>query len=516
MPTNNSGVPAPQTRARSNTLLFAAFFLSFYLIIPIVLRTQPFNDPGAFWHIRVGDWIIDHRAFPHTDPFTWSYVDRPWIPQQWGAEVVMSLVHRSGGFDALLLGMSALLALMAARISLRFVDAGLHWMPAAAIVALGMAAAGFHFYLRPHLTSIVLLAVVMFRLVDLDRGRIGVKGLLWLIPLCAAWTNLHGGVLGGIFTFGIAIGGWALFRTQPRQQIGWLSLILLACLLSTLVNPFGLGMHRTWWSIIGSKVLRVYVSEHQPLSLMHTDGQAIVGFGCFYLLMLFATLPKAPRVTWLLPLFWLGLSFSSIRHGPLFCATALVALADLMPETVWFRLLKKYGDTFAREPSAVPSSLGWRCWAISVAAIALTLLLQVSRIPVPVIGHGWARFDLKMVPDDMRETLQDYARTRPDGFPIFNDANLGGYLIFFTPSLKVFMDDRCELYGDEGMTDYVDLANDHPERINEWAAKAPFDRALVQCDTEREPAAMDRYLRTSERWKEVMRGQKAVLYERVK
>ena len=48
-------------------------------------------------------------------------------------------------------------------------------------------------------------------------------------------------------------------------------------------------------------------------------------FGVFYLVMLAGTLPKLPRVSWLIPLVWLVLSFKGIRQGPLFAITAAVA-----------------------------------------------------------------------------------------------------------------------------------------------------------------------------------------------
>lgn len=496
------------------------FFAGFWLLILVLLRSQPLNDPGALWHVRVGQHVLAH-GFPHTDPFTWSYAGEPWVPQQWGAEVLMALAHRLGGYDTLLMLMAALLAGTAAVIARRFIDAGLHWMPTALVVAFGIAVAGFHFYLRPHIATIVLMAVVMIWLVDFDRGRIGESRLALMLPLCVLWTNLHGGVLGGIFTFGIAMVGWQIARPARLRPEGLglhplLSglIVLAACLLVTLINPFGPEMHRTWWRIVGSDVLKEYITEHQPLSLRRTDGQAVAAFGAFYLVMLAGTLPKRPRVTWLIPVVWLALSVTSIRHGPLFCMTALVALADLLPKTVWYRLLKKYGDTFAVKPRE-PTPVGWRGWSVPAALVLVSLGLQAARTPVPVVGYGWAQFDHKMIPAELIDPLQEYAKTRPEGFPIFNDANLGGFLIYFTPTLKVFMDDRCELYGDAGLRDYIDLANDRPERIEEWyerskSAGGPFDRALVESDS-----TMDKYLKKSDKWAEVARCKKAALYKRV-
>ena len=48
---------------------------------------------------------------------------------------------------------------------------------------------------------------------------------------------------------------------------------------------------------------------------------------------------------------------------------------------------------------------------------------------------------------------------------IFNDANLGGYLIYHAPKAKIFMDDRCELYGDDWIKHYSDTLGLPPEEL---------------------------------------------------
>jgi hypothetical protein len=495
------------------TLLFCVYWLSFL----VLLRSHPLHDPGVFWHVRVGEWIFSHGAFPHTDPFTWSYADQLWIPQQWGAECLMAALHRLGGYDALIAAMTALLAVLATWLTGRFLKTGLHPILAVGFVAFGMLVAGFHFFLRPHLVTMVLMAVVLAWLVDYERKQVTIRRWIWFVPLCIFWTNMHGGVLGGIFTVAIACVGWLLLRVWCKYRhledptpagLGWLGLIVLLAGLSTLINPFGWEMHRTWWRIVGSSLLPKMIDEHMPLNPAHTEGKAVIGFGLFYLLMLAGTLPKRPQITWLLPVVWLVLSIQSIRHAPLFCLTALVALADLFPETIWYRLLKKNGDTFVGEPSKTGAD--WRGWLIPVALIALCFTLQMMRVGVPVIGSGWARFDTKYVPIEMTEEVERYAVTRPEGFPIFNDANYGGFLIFHAPNLRVYMDDRCELFGDAGLLAYAELMSEHPERIEELADRVGFDRALVRIDSE-----MEQYLRDSLYWKKVpVESRTAVLYER--
>lgn len=498
-------------------------FLCFWPIALYLLQSRAFLDPGALWHVRVGDWIFEHQAFPHTDPFTWSYQGHHWIPQQWGAECLMSLMHRVSKLDTLLLATATFLASFTAWVGKRFVAGGMHLLPAGLLAGFGMAVAGFHFYTRPHLVSIPLMGVIIAFIVDLERARISLRRWLWLIPLCIVWTNLHGGALGGICTLGLAVTGWSLYSLVGYPTPVWnfprftsLAGIVLLCAMTPLVNPFGLDLLRTWWSLIDFPFLKEVVDEHMPLSLAKSQGQAVVGFAVFYGLMLAGTFPRMPKVSSLLPLVWFILSLTSVRHGAIFAVTALVALTDFLPETCWYRWLKKSGDTFFRDPRPDIMRFSPTAWLLSTILVLIALGLQAMGIAVPLIGRGSAHLDEKVIPVGMIGPLQNYARERPDGFPIFNDANLGGFLLYFTPSLQIFMDDRCELYGDEGMRNYVNMLDDHPEWIDEvWSSRAPFDRAFVRRSTKDEPSKMDEYLKNSPLWREVATVGRGVLYERL-
>jgi hypothetical protein len=110
----------------------------------------------------------------------------------------------------------------------------------------------------------------------------------------------------------------------------------------------------------------------------------------------------------------------------------------------------------------------------------------------------------------------------PPGTRIFNDANFGGYLIYHTPRLKIFMDDRCELYGDAEIEYYSDTLGLPPEelgeRFEEWANRLRFDRALVSTDPSgEEKPPLEQYLVNSPgKWREVARAKRAVIFERVR
>jgi len=493
------------------------FFLLCWVGLMAKFRERAFNDPGAFWHVKVGERIL-HDGFMHTDPFTYTFAGQTWIPQQWGGEVLMALAHMAGGLDTLLLGMVTLLAGLFTWLFSRLVGGGMHPVLAAVVCGFALFAGAYHFYARPHMATLALMAVTMAWIVDFESGRRSAWRLFALIPLFIIWTNLHGGVLGGTLTLGLAVAGWGILFLIKRgytpiktwRKAFLLVGIVMACTLTPFINPFGMEMLRTWQRIVGSNAMKEFVSEHQPLSIANTSGQVTVAFGAFYLIMLAGVLPRLPRVSWLIPLVWLVLTFQGIRQGPLFSVVAVVVLADFWPQTMWYRLLKKYGDSLANEPSY---DRGRRWLPIPIGLVLVVFVLQLLGVHASMFGRGWARLDAKHQPVELTNELRLYAASEPNGTRIFNDANCGGFIVYHAPSLKIFMDDRFELYGDAWLRDYVKIVYSEPERIEEWADRYGFDRAIVQVEPERLP--LEKYLSESPRWEVVVRGNRGAMFRRV-
>ena len=497
------------------------FFLLVWLGLQTHFRERAFNDPGALWHVKVGERILD-SGFMERDPFTYTFAEHVWIPQQWGGELAMACAHRGGGFDTMLLGLCAMVAGLFTWIFSRAVRNGMHPALAAVVVGGAVVVSGFHFYARPHMITIVGMGLTLAWIVDTERGRCSPWRLFALIPLYAVWTNIHGGVLGGVFTLGLAVAGWGVMWVSKRadtpitscRTFALFSGIVAACALTPFINPFGMEMLHTWKRIIGSSAMKEFVSEHQPLSLDNTAGQVIAGFGCFYLFLLLGTLPKWPRVSWILPLVWFGLTLQGIRQGPLFAVLAVVAIADFWPETIWYRLLKKYGDSLAREPEA--ASRGWLWTAIPLAAVAACFTLQYRGVDVPVVGRGWARLDRIQQPVEIAGELRTYEASVPAGTRIFNDANLGGFVLYHAPGLKIFMDDRFELYGDDWMRQYVRVVYEEPAGIEAWADDYGFDHALVMVLPDGDRLPLERHLSESPKWVPVARCDRGAIFKRLK
>ena len=487
-------------------------FLILWSLLFLTQRSHPFIDPGSFWHVTVGERILTD-GLPHTDECTFTFHGEHWIAQQWLAECLMALLHRVSGHDSLLVGMATLLAALFTGLTLRFQRAGFRWPLALTLTCGCMFVCSFHFFCRPHLLTLALMGWSFAVLTDIENGRLKSRWLACLIPVCVLWTNLHGGVVAGVATFGLCVLGWGLWArlgwpspVRSYRSFGLLCLAVLACLLTPVINPYGTDLLRTWWEIIGSPVLKQIVPEHTPMNLARSGDKAVAGFALVYLAAL-AGVRQRPRVTWLVPLVWLALTIQSIRQGPIFCVLAAIAIAEMLPATVWLRWLRRAGDSLVRPDDQPPPSdvLKVRDVLIPGALIGTLLALQSGGV-----ADGWVRYDPRYVPVGLREELVDYARQRPEGTPILNDSGFGGYLIHTTPRLRVFIDDRCELYTDEFLLDYVRVMEREPEGIEAWAREYGFERALVARGS---PA--DRYLAGAPRWKEEARDRAAVLYSRL-
>jgi hypothetical protein len=497
-----------------------ALFLGIWLTLLVARPDGFFRDPGSLWHIVVGEQILSTRQLPRADSFSFTCPGQPWTDTFWLSECLQALLHRLGGLDSVLLATVTLLAGLYTWAAWRLMRAGMHPLLAVLFAALSIAASSFHFHPRPHLLSILFLGLVFAKLCDFETGRASLRSLFWLVPLFAVWVNVHGGALGGMGTLGLTACGWALLALAGRRspltrsrQVVTLAALVVACGLTAFVNPYGLDLPRSWFAVLGSPVVAQHIQEHAPLLQSGPEGAWVGLFGVVYGAALVGVLPGRPRVTWLVPLVWFALTWTRIRHGPLFAITAVVALADMFPEIRWARWLGRHGvETFRVRPSqaeAAGAGTGWRPILLPASLVLLALILQGSGQTVPVLGRGWARVKVEESPAELLAELQRHQWERPGGTPIFNDMEFGGFLIYHTPGYRVFIDDRCELYGDERLLRYAEVMLRAPAVIDRWSEEYGFELALVKPGT-----AVERYLREAPGWALVREAAGAGLYRR--
>src|SRR5690606_29022286 len=83
------------------------------------------TSQDEWWHLKAGRWIVEHRALPTHDIFTYAGADFRWYNHEWLSQVIFYLVYALGaGGDPGPLGevggVTALVAFKALIVTLTF------------------------------------------------------------------------------------------------------------------------------------------------------------------------------------------------------------------------------------------------------------------------------------------------------------------------------------------------------------------------------------------------------------
>ncbi len=142
------------------------------LFLPPIL-----NDSDTLWQIRAGEWILDHRAIPATDPFSFTAGDRRWFSHEWLAETLMALAYRAGGLKGVMV-LAAAASGLTAGVLLHHLRRFLPGVYAYAGLVVALCCAAPSMLARPHLIAWPCLALWCGGLVDgaseSHRARLGV------------------------------------------------------------------------------------------------------------------------------------------------------------------------------------------------------------------------------------------------------------------------------------------------------------------------------------------------------
>ncbi len=468
-------------------------FAAVWLLLVVGGRANFFRDPGTFWHTAVGDKIVRDGFFDR-DPYTWTFAGDEWIPHQWLGEVTMSAVYRVGGLDGLLVGACAVLAGVYATVGVRLAGTGGNPVLAVLVLGLVLAASATHFHVRPHLVTIAGVALTAAVLADVDAGRAGVRRLFALVPAYLVWVNAHGGVLGGLGMLALTLIGWAIdgvVRGRGPVTTWRAGLVAAAaaglCAGVVVVTPYGPRVAGAWLKIMDMPSLPDIIREHARTDPRDPTNWPTFALGVGYVALLAGVPVRRWRVVWLLPLFWLVQALLRVRHAPLFAVTAGLVAADVWPHTRWAAgLLRRRPDLYT---PAAGAGLGWTVRGALLAAVPVLFAwgLQAGGVHAPVLGRGWAVLAPDLWPVDLDRTLHDYAPAPGSPDRTFNDYTHGGYLILYHPEYKVFVDDRCELFGDAWLVRFVRAGETDPAAaaaLDAWQSQyGRFDHALTRPGT---------------------------------
>lgn len=432
--------------------------LTFIAIFAMAARVSA--DTDTWWHLRTGQWIVEHGAIPQTDPFSHTRLGADWRIPGWVMQVPLYGLYA-------LLGYAGLNLFTAALVTLTFVlvypTCTGHPLLRAFTLVLAATASGIYWSARPHLLSLVLtaaFALVLYRWRHSpDRGW---RRLLSLPALMALWANGHGGFAIGFILIALtglgeglkALGvGWVARRLPTARATLWEAmrpvLVLagmgLACAAAVALNPAGPEMLLYPFKTVSIGALREFIQEWQSPNFHAVEQQPFL----WLLLATFGAVALSRRAVDLTDLVLVGgtayMGFLAGRNMPL--------LAVVAPALLTRHAAHVLSEVFpARPPFEGRLGLNWLLLGVLTLVAALKVLTVLP-----------AALNEKELARTMPLQAAAYLRTAQPPGPMFNSYNFGGYLMWAAqPAYPVYVDGRTDLYDDAFLREYLNVAFGRP------------------------------------------------------
>ncbi|MDP9299911.1 MAG: hypothetical protein M3P43_03305 [Actinomycetota bacterium] len=419
------------TRGRGLGLTFGQILVFTAVLLPAVvsLRASMATIDLAY-QIRAGEIMLNGHHVLRTDPFTFTTFGRPWLDQQWGAQILLAQIFRWGSWELLDLTRAALAAASFWLLNVACRARGAGVRPAAWLSLGGLLVAFYGFEPRPQMFAFLLFAMTIAVISERERH----PRLLWLLPLIVlVWANVHGSfVLGPAMVLLAWLEDRRLHLASSRTTL----FVTIATIAAATVNPFGL---RVWSYVVelsSNPQVRNTIEEWQP-----PKPASVIGFVFFASVAVVAAIALRrrreiawPRVLGLVLFFLLGVT--AVRGVIWWALAAPFLLADLFP-----------GRSTRDEPKVVNTAI-----AVVLVGIGL-MLLPWFRPTFPSTSNSGTVSDglLAYAPDMYTTRLADAVEP---GTRVFAPEIWASWFELAVPQFPVMIDPRIEIFADDVWRDY--------------------------------------------------------------
>ena len=425
-------------------------FVSVFLSQTISAAHGLLKDCDTGYHIRAGEYILETLSIPKYDMFSFLSPPLTWIAHEWVSEVIMAAIHTLFGLIGVVIFFSVLNAFV-----YYFLFKILRYLKANVIIAVivtifVIASSQMHWLARPHIFSLLLVLIWYFLL---DAYQYDKRNILYLqIPLMLLWANMHGGfiigfILNGIYFFGNMVE--SIFsstseRNSHKKKATVLGLATVACLIISLVNPYGYKILLFPFKLVSEKFIMNHVGEYLSPNFHSVWAIPFEAFLLFTLAIFAFSKETLNLIELLLILLFVHMSLFSARYIPLFGIIAAPIVAKRLNNLLavsggkFSDFLKRKGVSFS-EMDASGNDFIWP----ALVFLLITLLL--------FSGHLKAEFD----PANKPVAASRFLEQEHINGNMFNNDEFGDYIIYRNyPAYRVFMDGRNDMYGVEKLKEY--------------------------------------------------------------
>lgn len=456
--------------------LFRGIMLWVLYVIPLVVAIRPIAvpvlDPDIWWHLAVGQWVVEHGAVTANDPF--SRGGQPWVAYSWLYEVLVYSLYQAFGLAGIVVYRAAMALAVVAAVQALVRRLERRFLVATGLTAVAVLALAPLFSERPWMFTVLFGTLTLHAVVALRRAES--PWWVWTLPLVyVLWANIHIQFVYGLILLGLGcvaplIDRFLLARSASKGAAqplagasGWSILVLAGlCFLATFVNPYHARLYLVVVEYATQPGPFKWVNELKALEFREASDWVVLAL----------TLTAA---------FALGRKKWSSFEILLLAGAALLAFRAR--RDLWFVVLADLVVLASLGPDDVPESERFRLgWAGVGALLAGLALAAIGRVLTRDLSPAGLRTAV-----EKRFPVAAVAHVKQRGYagPLFNDFNWGGYLIWALPELPVAIDGRTNLHGDERLERYGRVWagmpgwHDDPDLAGAGVVIAPAETALA-------------------------------------
>ncbi len=430
----------------------------------VCLHMAVITDPDVWWHLRAGEWIAQHHAVPHTDPFSSFSGGKPWAAYSWLYDLLVFRLFQHAGLVGIMIYSTMLVAAITAAL-LHMVQRLQSDFTIAVLVICGAWWAMMPLYTpRPWLITVLLFVVELDILLHARRTG-SIRELLCLPLLFALWANIHIQFIDGLLVLGIALLETVLARwwtgLRTRLRLSWILPVFFACILAPFLNPYGWKIYSIAHDLAAQPGVLDKITELQAITFRLSANYLLLGlaFGAAFslgwirrfaffetVLLAFAIIAsfRSQRDVWIL----------AVSASAILAANIVTSLKDPQPSPVF---------TFPL--------------AAAVAVLLVALGFRVMHVDNALLE--------KVLAKDLPLAAVKEVQAKGYAGPLYNNYDWGGFFIWYL-RMPVSIDGRAALHGTERMDHVAATWNGEPDWIKDQDLRsaglviAPIKAPLTQ------------------------------------
>jgi hypothetical protein len=397
----------------------------------VLLSYLAINDLAYL--IRAGDLMRRSGELLRNDVFTFTMDGRPWLNQQWGAELLLSGLYSLVGWRGLFV-LRALLVSVGVGVTYRatlrsnedaFISGSLTL--GAFVVVLTLPGT---FALRPQLLAMPLFLVARW-IID---GRVAhSRRLVWLPLVGIVWSNIHGSFV--LLPLLLVVAFAQDLATKSSTRI-WTGSLALVTSLTPLATPWGSATYAYLVDLSTAPVVAHVIDEWKPLIHQWPAGAAFLVWNVIVVAVCVRRKPAWPTV----------------EQAATFLIFSVLAIWSGRNLLWWMLAVPPVVGAYLRDrrPSGDARPASFR-----VIIAALVILLAIGLVRTATASPS------ERLLSEAPLGAADALRAFPTGTRVF-DGRWGSWFEFADPALPMFVDSRAELFSDAIWSDYFQVSGASP------------------------------------------------------